>query len=103
MTENKKDDICKSDVGTAFSALPTKSTLDAVEHATDLMNQRKKRAESAVEIPNEANTERKAGTDDGDKEEYSVDDEYPIQEAEDQLDDESGESNSGTEPSPLNQ
>ena len=48
-------------------ANPTHATLNAEEHAQDLMNQRKKRADSSIIIDNPANDARKNATDDGAK------------------------------------
>lgn len=83
-------------------ANPTKATFDAEEHAQDLMNQRKKRADSTIEVTNSANAKRKNATDDGDKQQYSVDDEYSIEEPREQVNGElDGEDNSGEPKSPL--
>ena len=60
-----EDDICKKKTGVAFAAVPTKSTLDAVEHEQDLMNQRRKHADSSIIIENPVNAARKSGTDTG--------------------------------------
>lgn len=69
-------------------ANPTKATLDAEEHAQDLMNQRKKRADSTIQIDNPANDARKSCSDDGDKSEQDLSDEYPMEDMKTQ---ESGE------------
>ena len=70
-----------SDKKSQVEANPTKSTLDAVEHEADLERQRQLRKDSTIEIDNPANEARKAGTDDGDKEEQDVSDDYMFHEA----------------------
>ena len=80
--ENKKDEITKKLTGQLASALPTKSTLDAIEHEQDLENQRQKRADSSIIIDNPANTARKSASDDGDKTEQNLSDDYVMEELE---------------------
>ena len=82
MTTKKSENICKSDVGTAFAIKPTKSSIDSSEHEADLETLRAKRANSAVEIPNEANSRRLANEDDGAKMSQDVSEEYSIVEGE---------------------
>ena len=106
MTENKKDDICKKETGQLASALPTKSTLDAIEHEKDLEQQREKRnmnySEPTVAKPTDVYTPSRDDTDaDGMKEEQDLTDEYPMVEG--KKCPEKGTNNSGIEPSPLNQ
>ena len=80
-------------------ANPTKSTLDAVKHEKDLEEQRAKRANSSIIIPNQQSV-------DGQKKEYSVSDvsedgeDYSIKEGQRRT--KVGTNNSGTEASPLN-
>jgi hypothetical protein len=82
-SENSKkggEVICKKDTGTEANASPTlgfPECLDATKHAQNLMDLREKRVET-TEIPNEANTARKAGTDDGNCEAQDVDAEYSM-------------------------
>lgn len=71
MSTKEKDDICKSNVGEATKANPTLPfTLSASLHEEDLEKQRQKRKDSAKEIPEDANDDRKKCVDDGDKAEY---------------------------------
>lgn len=85
-----------------IKANPTKSTLDSIEHEADLEDQRKKRAESAVDVPNPANEARKAGTDDGDKQPDDYSDEYPMKEGKARTP-RADKSESNPNPSALNQ
>jgi len=106
MSEKTKDDICKKETGQLASALPTKSTLDAIEHEKDLDQQREKRnmnySEPTVAKPTDVYTPSRDDTDaDGMKEEQDLTDEYPMVEG--KKCPEKGTNNSGIEPSPLNQ
>ncbi len=79
-------------------SLPT--TFDA---SVALANRRKKKEAmlETEETENPANDERKAGSDDGDKQSDDYSDEYPMKEGKKRP--EKGTNDSGTEASPLNQ
>ena len=80
------EDITKKVTGEAVKANPTHSTLDAIDHETDLEFERQKRKDSEIQVFNVANAKRKMGTDDGNKQSQDVSNEYPFEEAEKQKD-----------------
>jgi len=71
----KVENICKKLTDKEANASPTlgfPECLDATKHAQNLMDLREKRVET-TEIPNSANDARRSGTDDGFKQEQTVD------------------------------
>lgn len=81
-------------------------TLDAADQLAQIRAKKAKMLE-ANEVDNPANAERKSASDDGERKDYTIEDvcndgeDYPITEADDQVNDESGEDNSGQPKSPL--
>jgi len=68
----------------------THFTLDAADQLAQIRAKKAKMLATQL-VPNPANDARKAGTDNGNKAEQSVEDEYAITEADDQVNQEAGE------------
>jgi hypothetical protein len=81
-TKKQGDDKMSNEEKSQVKANPTHATLDAIDHEADLETQRQKRKDSSIIIDNPATEARKSGTDDGDKSEQDLSEEYPVEEME---------------------